>query len=316
MDVVIKALSFFIDLLLPIYIGYSLQKWKKAKQAHFDKMMVINIFFLSTFLNILSFWKITLNSGLIWLPILGILMHIIPGTMAYIYVKSTYNDPLEQGSYILSALLSNRGVIGAISVFILFNEKGYALTQLVVLPTNFILYMFCFPMAQYYYEASRTGRRTNISLRSLLFNPNQIPILGIGLGLLLNIGHFHRFLVFGNIFNYSIHLRSWLYMLPLGYSINFFKMKKYWNIMFGLSAIKFLVTPVVIYLLGRLVIADHQTLTIIVILSCTPTAINAVVTAKIHKLNVDLTMAAFVSTTAVYMFVIFPLIFIIYGKTF
>lgn len=243
-------------------------------------------------------------------------MHIIPGTIAYFTVKSRYNNPLEQGSYILSALLSNRGVIGTISVFILFSEKGYALTQLVVLPTNFILYMFCFPMAQYYYEASKTRFRTYVSLKGVLLNPNQIPILGIICGLLFNIANFHRFSAFGNVFKYSIHIRSWLYMLPLGYSIDFSRMRKYWNNTLGLIGIKFLVTPIVVYLVGRLVISDQQTLSIIVILSSSPTAINAVITAKVHKLNVNLAMAAFVSTTAIYTFIVYPVIFLMYGKSF
>ena len=316
MEVQIKALIFLIDLILPLYIGYILQKWRKVKQSLFDRMIIFNIFFLATFLNILSFWKIKLDFELIWLPLLGILMHIIPGTIAYFTVKSRYNNPLEQGSYILSALLSNRGVIGTISVFILFSEKGYALTQLVVLPTNFILYMFCFPMAQYYYEASKTRFRTYVSLKGVLLNPNQIPILGIICGLLFNIANFHRFSAFGNVFKYSIHIRSWLYMLPLGYSIDFSRMRKYWNNTLGLIGIKFLVTPIVVYLVGRLVISDQQTLSIIVILSSSPTAINAVITAKVHKLNVNLAMAAFVSTTAIYTFIIYPVIFLMYGKSF
>lgn len=316
MDVALKALFFFIDLIIPLYIGYTFQKWKKFNQSFFDKMIFLNVYLLATLLNVLSFWTIKLNFELIWLPILGILMHIIPGAFSYLTVKSRYNNPLEQGSYVLSALLSNRGVIGTISVFILFNEKGYALTQLVVLPTNFILYMFCFPMAQYYYNASKSRLRTNISLKSVLFNPNQIPILGILLGLLFNFGNYHRLSVLGNIFSYAIHLRSWLYMLPLGYSIDFSRMKKYWNNIWGLIGIKFLATPVIVYLLGRLVISDSQTLSIIVILSCSPTAINAVITAKIHKLNVNLAMAAFVSTTAFYAFVIFPVISLMCGKAF
>lgn len=233
-------------------------------------------------------------------------MHIVPGTIAYFTVKSLYKNPLEQGSYILSTLLSNIGVIGAISVYILFNEKGYALSQLVMLPSNLILYMFCFPMAQYYYQTSKS-RITHISLKNILLSPKQVPILGIIIGLLLNMINFHRPAIFSHIFNYTIHIRSWLYMLPIGYSINFLQMKKYWNNTWRLFAIKFLVTPLIVYLIARKVISDPEVLKTIVILSCSPTAINAVVTSKIHKLNVNLAMAAFISTTFFYLIIIYPI---------
>ena len=45
------------------------------------------------------------------------------------------------------------------------------------------------------------------------------------------------------------------------------------------------------------------------VLAITPTAINAVITARLFKLNVDLTIAAFILTTVIYLLVVFPLFF-------
>jgi predicted permease len=44
------------------------------------------------------------------------------------------------------------------------------------------------------------------------------------------------------------------------------------------------------------------------ILAASPTAIMAVVAGRLYKLNVDLAMAAFVLSTAVYIVVVFPVI--------
>lgn len=305
MDIALKILFFFADIILPIYIGYTLQNSKKIDQALLDKMIYFNLFMLSTFLNVLSFWKIQLNPELLWIPLLGLLMHIVPGIMAFFTVKYSYKNPLEQGSYILSILLSNIGVIGAISVYILFKEKGYALAQLVMLPSNLILYMFCFPMAQYYYQVSKK-RVARVSLKEVLLNPKQVPVLGIAIGLILNVLKVHRLLVLGYIFNFTIHIKSWLYMLPIGYSINFYQMREYWNNTWKLLFIKFLATPIIVYLIARRVISDPEVLKTVIILSCSPTAIKAVVTAKIHKLNVNLAMAAFISTTIFYLIIVYP----------
>ncbi|WP_088188478.1 AEC family transporter [Desulfosporosinus sp. FKA] len=305
MDIILKMFSFVTDIILPILIGHKLQKWKNVLPELFDQMIFLNLFVVSTFLNVLSFWKIQLNPELIWIPILGFLIHFIPGVFAYLTAKFTYRNPLEQGSYILSTLLSNIGVIGAISVYILFREKGYALAQLVMLPSHIILYMFCFPMAQYYYQASK-NKVSRLALKDVIFTPKQVPVLGILLGLLLNVFKYPRLMIFGNIFNYTIHIRSWLYLLPIGYSLNYSQMREYWHNIWKLITIKFLVTPIVVYLIARRLISDPEFLKIMLILSCSPTAINAVVTAKLHKLNVNLAMAAFISTTIVYLVIIYP----------
>lgn len=312
MDIFLKMMVFVTDILLPIYVGFSLQKWQKLNQSIFDQMLSFNLFSLSTFLNILSFWQISLSTELIWVPLLGLFMHAVPGVFAYLTVKSTYKSPLEQGSYVLSTLLSNVGVIGAISVYILFKEKGYALSQLVMLPSNLILYMFCFPMAQYYYQASK-NRVARISLKDVVLSPKQIPVLGIIMGLMLNLLKIHRSFIFGYVFNSTIHIRSWLYMLPIGYSIDFSQMREYWKNIWKLLSIKFLATPIVVYLIARRLISDPEALKTMLILSCSPTAINAVVTAKIYKLNMNLAMAAFISTTLVYLVIVYPgLLFILH----
>ncbi|KLU66068.1 hypothetical protein DEAC_c21070 [Desulfosporosinus acididurans] len=99
MDIIQKMFSFVTDIILPILIGHKLQKWKNVLPELFDQMIFLNLFVVSTFLNVLSFWKIQLNPELIWIPILGLLIHFIPGVFAYLTAKFTYRNPLEQGSY-------------------------------------------------------------------------------------------------------------------------------------------------------------------------------------------------------------------------
>ena len=45
-------------------------------------------------------------------------------------------------------------------------------------------------------------------------------------------------------------------------------------------------------------------------IAAAPTAINAVLTARLYKLNVDLTVASFLVTTVIYLLLFYPLFFL------
>ena len=48
----------------------------------------------------------------------------------------------------------------------------------------------------------------------------------------------------------------------------------------------------------------------LLIVAGTPSAINAVITAQLYKLNVDITIASFLLTTVVFVLIVFPLFFV------
>ena len=77
--------------------------------------------------------------------------------------------------------------------------------------------------------------------------------------------------------------------------------------------IKFILTPLITYLCALLVGLEGISINTVFILSMAPTAINALITAKIHKLNFHIAMSAYLLTTAVYLFLLYPLIFILFA---
>lgn len=311
MDLGIKVVYFFTDLVLPLIVGYFIRKWCSIKPKFFDDMIVFSIVVFGPVLAILSFWTISMDISLIWLPIIGFVMQIIPGIMGYIGARMKYSSPLEQGSYILSATLLNRGVVGSLSVFILFGEKGYAFAQLVMLLSNIYLYMFCFPAAEYFYQMHDGGARGKISVKSIIFNRNQIPVLGIIIGIILNYSGLKRPLGFSGAFDFIVHLNAWISLLPVGFSMDFGEMKRYWNTMWEMLGLKYIITPLAVYFITSLVVSDSIVLYSVVLLSASPTAINAVTTAKLTRLNIHVSVVAFVITTAVYLALIYPAFFVL-----
>ena len=304
-----KLAYFIIDLLLPLTIGYLLRGKQQFSENFFDKMISYNILLLYPLLSILSFWVLPLTWELMWLPVFGGLLCFIPGLVAYLISKNKYDSPLDTGSYILSAMLSNLGTLGGLCAFILYGETGFAYAQLVVLTQTAVLFLVCYPLAQYYYSKEQGAEKANISVARLLWNRNQLPVVGLIVGLMLYCLDVPRPRILGELFNPLVHLAAWTALIPVGHVTDFSAIKKYYSSTLDLLPIKFIITPLISYIVAIIVFNDPIMVNTIMILASTPTAINAVITAKIHNLNIHIATAAFVVTTVLFLLVVYPILF-------
>lgn len=310
MDVKIKLVYIIADLILPLVIGYFCRYQPRCKEGFFQKMMDSNICLIYPILSVLTFWVLSLHYELIWFPIFGILLSLIPGAVAYLRVKKKYTNELDKGAYVICAMLSNVGTLGGLCAFIIYGEVGFAYTQLVVLLQTAITFMFCFPLAHYYYQKSIQQCQERQSFSAMFLNRTQLPVVGMAIGLLLRLADVPRPELAGALVDPLVHLGAWTALLPIGYSIDFTQMRHYYMGILDLIPVKFIVTPVLSYLLAVMVFTDEVARNTILILACMPTAINAVVAVKIHNLNLNIAMAAFVLTTVVFLIAEFPLLFL------
>lgn len=310
MDVKLKLAYVFMDLILPLVVGYLFRRKKYLSEVNCNKMIVFNILVLSTALSILSFWTLPLKLELMWLPLFGILLSIIPGTTAFLISSNKYDNGLEKGSYLVSAILSNIGTLGGLCAYIIFGEAAFAYTQIVGLFQGLVLFLFCFPMAQYYkMKSNPTGENKKLTFGSMFFNRNQLPVVGLVFGILLCLGGVPRPDFLGAVFDPLVHLCAWTALIPAGYSIEFSGMKPYYGTTLDLLPIKFIITPVLGYLLARELFTDPALLGTILIIASVPTGINAIVTARLYGLNLHVSGAAFVVTTAVFLVIVYPILF-------
>ena len=308
LDIKIKLAYFIIDLLVPLIIGYLLRGKQQFSEEFFDKMISCNILLFYPILSILSFWVLTLTWELMWLPVFGGLLCFIPGLVAYLISKNKYDSPLDTGSYIMSAMLSNIGTIGGLCVFILYGETGFAYTQLVGLTQTAVLFLVCYPLAQYYYSRGQGAQERKLSIVTLLWNRNQLPVLGLIVGLMLYSLDVPRPGILGKLFNPLVHLAAWTALIPVGHVTDFSAIKKYYSSTFDLVPIKFIITPLISYIIAKIVFNDPIMINTIVVLASMPTAINAVITVKIHNLNIHIATASFVVTTVLFLLVIYPIL--------
>jgi len=311
MNLAMKILLFFGDLVLPLGLGYWLARRGKIGRAFFDRLLVVAIVTLAPALGLLSFWKIRLTLSLVWLPILGVVMQMAPGAIGMAIGRRRFECPLEEGSFVISTILSNRGVAGMILVYILYGEQGYAWCRLVMLFAAVTVYFFCFPLAGYYHAKANAGASGRPSIARIIFSRNQAPALGVIAGFALNLCGVPRPEILETAFHPIMHLCVWCFVVPTGYAINFAELRKYLKDSVQLLIVKFVVTPVVILPLAWLVGLRGPVFWVVAILSFSPAAINSVVTARLHKLNVHVATAGFVLTLAVYLLVVAPLVLIL-----
>jgi hypothetical protein len=303
-------ISFFADLVLPVTVGFLLRRAPGIKARTIDRMMLVQLFVLLPIATALSFWVVSLDTALIWLPLIGVLMILLPGAVGFSYFRSRFQDPLEQGSFLLSVMLANRGVVGAISLFILFGETGYAYAQLTMMLAAPVLYLICFPMAQYFGQAGKQEKEYRVSFRSLFFHPRQLPLLGILVGLALNLSELPRPKPLGAALPFLIHLGAWLFLVPVGHSFDPIRIRHYIFKIWDVLAIRHVLTPALLAFLGYLIGYRGTVLACIVVLAGCPVAINAVVVSKLFSLKPDLASSGFILSTSIYLVFLFPMYYL------
>ena len=306
-----RILYVFTDLATPLLAGYIAYQRGRISDALCNALIRFNIIVMATLLAVLSFWVMPLSKSLLWLPLFSALFMLVPGSIAYLTFARRHKDALSRGAYYMSAMLTNIGTIAGLSAFILYDEVGFAYVQIVSSFQVGLLVLVCFPLAAMFRaQGAKEGTRVHLSLRELFLTPNQVPVLGLIAGLALNVYGVERPAVLGTAFQALVHIGAWTALFPVGCLVDFSRALPYIKKTADLIPLRFLLTPLIFFGLCRLLFADSVLIGSVLLIAAAPTAINAVLTARLYKLNVDLTVASFLVTTIIYLLLFYPLFFL------
>ena len=311
-DSVLRLVYVLTDLIAPLAVGYWLKERQLASEKNINWMIKLNVRLVYTMLSLLSFWVLPLSWDLALIPLYGFLFILFPGALGVVLGRR-FKNLLVRGSYIASAMLANIGTLGGVCAFILYNETGFAYAQLIGTCQNIMLVLLVFPMSQYFYLKQnrlpiRQGSRLH-SFMKMFFSWNQLSLLGMMAGLALQGLGVERPAELAPFFQSLVHIGAWTAMMPVGYLMDFGRAKHYLRYTIDLCAIRFFLVPAFIFFSSRLVFRDPVLLNTFIILASTPTAINAVLASKLYQLRTDLAVCSFILTTAIYLLVVFPLLF-------
>ena len=317
MDEVNARLVYLLtDLILPLIVGYLLYQRHLLSDAAVNRLIRINVIVFFTLLSLFSFWALPLTPDLLMLPAFFAFIILFPGFISWRFLGRRFHSPIDRGTHLVSALLSNIGTLGGICAYIIYGERGFAYAQIGGACQNLVLVLLAFPIAQYFYLLHKAhGRAPRLEGRSflgLLVSWNQLSILGMAAGLLLNASGVTRPAVLSVAFSYIIHISAWFAMLPIGSLINFHRARHFVYLTLDMIFLRFLVVPLVTFAAARLLISDPIVQNALVIFASVPAAINATLTARLYQLNVDYTIAVFLVTTVLYLTILFPITFFLF----
>lgn len=304
------------DLILPLIVGYLLYQRRLLSDAAVNLLIRINVIVFFTLLSLFSFWALPLTRDLLILPAFFAFIILFPGFISWRFLGRRFHSPIDRGTHLISALLSNIGTLGGICAYIIYGEPGFAYAQIGGACQNLILVLLAFPAAQYYYllhkNRGRSARLDGRAFLGLLISWNQLSLLGMAAGLLLNLFGAVRPPVLSSAFSYLIHISAWFAILPVGSLINFRRARHFVYLTLDMIFLRFLLVPLVAYFAARLVISDPVIRNALVLFAGVPAAINATLTARLYHLNVDYTIAVFLVTTVLYLTVLFPAVFFLF----
>lgn len=317
MDEISARLVYLLtDLILPLIVGYLLYQRHLLSDAAVNRLIRINVIVFFTLLSLFSFWALPLTPDLLMLPAFFAFIILFPGFISWRFLGRRFHSPIDRGTHLVSALLSNIGTLGGICAYIIYGERGFAYAQIGGACQNLVLVLLAFPIAQYFYLLHKAhGRAPRLEGRSflgLLVSWNQLSILGMAAGLLLNASGVTRPAVLSVAFSYIIHISAWFAMLPIGSLINFHRARHFVYLTLDMIFLRFLVVPLVTFAAARLLISDPIVQNALVIFASVPAAINATLTARLYQLNVDYTIAVFLVTTVLYLTILFPITFFLF----
>ena len=310
MDIAAKFTTLFVDMILPLVVGFMLRRASWNGAWLFNWMISLGIILLFPTMTAFSIWGLKPVFELIWLPAFGILLHILPGGLALVWGRRKYQSSLDYGSYTISGFLSNHVTLGSLSAYILYGEKGYAYTQMALLFNSLLMFGFAYPLAQHYRNQFDHGKGLKLDVRQIVFNRNQMPLVGMIVGVLLNWLAVPRPQGFLPVFDLMVHFSAWTFLVPVGYSMDFGEVRQYWRDALDITIIKCAITPALTAVLAGLLIQDPVAFRTLILLAAQPTAVNAVIAMKLFGLNLHLSVGAFVLSTAVYLALIFPAFFL------
>ena len=315
-DINARLVYLLTDLILPLVVGYVLYQRRLLSDTAVNRLIRINVIVFFTLLSLFSFWALPLTRDLLLLPAFFALIILFPGFLSWRFLGRRFHSPIDRGTHLISALLSNIGTLGGICAYIIYGERGFAYAQIGGACQNLTLVLLAFPAAQYFYllhkAHGRTARMEGRGFLGLLVSWNQLSILGMAAGLLLNIGGFARPPVLSEAFSYIIHVSAWFAMLPVGSLINIRRARHFFYLTADMILLRFLIVPLVTYAAAQIFIRDPIVQNALVIFASAPAAINATLTARLYRLNVDYTIAVFLVTTILYLTVLFPVTFFLF----
>ena len=276
----------------------------------------VALLFLNPVAIVGAIWVVSIkNVGLIALPFVGLFALLTGGALALGVARMLRLAPKKTGALYGCGSFTNIGSIGALICFVFIGETGFALVPIYKIFEELSYYAIGFPIAKYYSSSTHT-EKVSEHLKNLARDPFILVALSsIVLGGILNLSGVPRPGLYRTVISVFVPLATIMLLSSIGLAMKFRRVRDYLPECVSVSVIKFALVPVLAtslaYLLGFGKIEGGLPLQVVIILSSMPVAFNALIPPSIYDLDLDLANSCWFFTTAMLIFVLPALVFII-----
>ncbi|MDD6181299.1 MAG: hypothetical protein PUB01_04420 [Desulfovibrionaceae bacterium] len=277
------------------------------------RMQLVALFGCMPLSAMLSLWGLPApDVRLLALPALGVASWAAGGLFALLAARLLRLDRRQTGSMFCCGTFTNIGALGGLVSVLYLGEGSIALVALYRLCEDFYYFGVGLPVARRYgAEAAtpETGRRKG---RVLAGGPVLAGVLAaLALGVLLNWQGVPRPAWCGPLASGTMLLATVLFLTAVGMSLRLSRVGLYTRQWMSVAAIKFCCTPAVVCSLGWWAglgaVDGGLPLKTVLIVSCMPVAMNALVPPSLYHLDLDMANTCWLCTTAA-LIVILPLL--------
>ena len=310
MSVKLKFIIFQIIIIFPFITGYFSRRFLGNSPGTAKKLIRINLLSFEPFVVFWSIWGLTLDFDQIFLPVSGLSLVIAGLLIGIITIPFLNRAGSSRKTYLICSSLANHGfTMGGFICYLLLGEKGLGLSSIFTL--YFLPYTFIFIF---------TYARTN-SVKKLLsvrgfadnfLNLQNMPLYATFFALILHLAGIKRPEVYIHL-DVLLIISVGIYYFTLGLNFNFGNFSSIYKEHLLLSLTKFLILPVITFVILKFIDLDQEVKTIILVESVMPAAVYSVITSILFDLDSKLASSLFVVNTLIFLILILPAVFILKG---
>ncbi|KUK62222.1 MAG: putative membrane protein [Synergistales bacterium 58_81] len=309
-----RILLFLLFILTSLFTGYGFRRLHRRLPLTAE----LNIVALRQGIqhSILLFAVPTVSMGSIWildlgrgglgaLPVIGIIHTLAGGVFAVLIGKIMGLNRSRIGALFCCGFFSNLGSLGGLAVFLLFGEERYAFVLLYKLFIEVMFYGIGFPVAKSFSPQPEHFSFSFFGILRRVFSDYFIvaALTAMVAGFVLNLAGIPRPTFYSTLNSILIPANAFFMLFAIGLGLHFGRMKYYIREALATMGIKFLLSPLVVFLtaflLGLNVRDDLAILQVVLVLSVMPPAYTATVPPSLYDLDLDMANSCwFLSTLA------------------
>lgn len=324
--VISKLIYSFSLILFGLLVGYAIQKLA-VRSIHRLPLSIealrkwlqrTALLFVNPVAILGAVWIVRIHDiGLAALPFTGLFAIVAGGVWAWMASWLLGHGPKKTGAMFCCGAFTNIGSVGALLCFIFLGEPGFALVPIYKLLEELSYYSIGFPIARHYSGSAVADEGAWRRIMRLARDPLIIvSVLSLALGGILNASGLQRPAFYEIVNAVFIPLGTVMLLISIGLAFRFRKVREYLKEGIAMSAIKFVMVPVMASLLGWVIgfgdIDGGLPLKVVIILSSMPVAFTALIPPSIYDLDIDLANSCWFITTSLLAVVMPSLLFVIH----